>query len=103
MQVRSHGRWYLLLALAGALLVERLPWEFVVFLVAMVLAERFTRILRRRRREWHTPRDRVVAPEAPLARRAKRRLPITLTRLLGVECSSCRGHGCETCAYTGLD
>lgn len=103
MQVLSHVRWHLLLVLAGALLVEWLHWEFVAFLVAMVLAERFAVILWRRPQRMHSQSSQIVAPKAPLTRQTQRRLPIMLKRLLGVECPSCRGYGCETCAYTGLD
>lgn len=103
MRVLSHARWLLLLTLAGALLVEWLHWEFVVFLVAMILAERLATLRSNRSCAVNTQGDRVVAPEASLTRLAQHRLPITLTRLLGGDCPSCRGYGCEACAYTGLN
>mgnify|MGYP000162149148 CR=1 FL=1 len=34
--------------------------------------------------------------------RPRRRLSISLARVLGAECSLCRGVGCEACAQTGL-
>jgi hypothetical protein len=78
----------------------------VAFLVAMILAERCIIGL------WHRPHrtqtsslqgDHAEASRDPLTRQAQRRLPLALKRALGVECPSCHGYGCETCAYTGLD
>ncbi len=106
MRTLSHVRWHLLLALAGALLVEWLHWEFVAFLVAMILAERCALVLWRRSRAAQTSSlqsDRPVASRDHPTRQAQRRLSLALKRVLGVECPSCRGYGCETCAYTGLD
>ncbi len=33
---------------------------------------------------------------------ARHRLPVSLVRLLGVDCPQCRGIGCAVCAHTGL-
>ena len=39
---------------------------------------------------------------AALPPRPRRRLPIALARVLGADCSLCRGIGCESCAHTGF-
>lgn len=33
---------------------------------------------------------------------ARHRLPVSLVRLLGVDCPQCQGIGCPGCAHTGL-
>jgi hypothetical protein len=33
---------------------------------------------------------------------ARHRLPVSLVRVLGVDCPQCRGIGCPACAHTGL-
>jgi hypothetical protein len=33
---------------------------------------------------------------------ARHRLPVSLVRLLGVDCPQCHGIGCPACAHTGL-
>jgi hypothetical protein len=99
-------RWPLLLALAGALLAPWLSWDFMIFLIGMVVAERLAshlwlRACRARMRPQE--RETAMAPESPRAARMQRGASIALIRVLDAACPSCQGHGCETCAYTGLD
>ncbi|MER3436981.1 MAG: hypothetical protein C4346_04890 [Chloroflexota bacterium] len=101
-------RWPLLLALAGALLAPGLSRDFMIFLICMVAAERLARYLGRRAcwartsTQW---REAATAPETPRTAgpaRVQRGAPIALIQVLDAACSSCQGHGCEACAYTGL-
>lgn len=102
-------RWPLLLALAGALLAPWLSQDFMIFLICMVAAERLASYLWRRAcRVRMSTRWREAAKAPATARtagitRVQRGAPIALIRVLDAACSSCQGHGCEACAYTGLD
>ncbi len=102
-------RWPLLLAIAGALLAPWLSRDFMIFLTCMVVAERLaSHLWLRACRERMRPhgRETSMAQESLSAAdtaRVQRGASIALIRVLDAACSSCQGHGCEACAYTGLD
>jgi hypothetical protein len=109
MRTLARLRWPLLLALAGALLAPWLSRDFMIFLIGMVVAEHLasyfwrrscrTRMGTQRRKAAVTPESTSTAGTA----RVQRGSSIALIRVLDAACSSCQGHGCEACAYTGLD
>ncbi len=49
-----------------------------------------------------TARETAACPTLVPPVRVRLRPPIALIRLLDADCVSCRGYGCESCAYTGL-
>jgi len=98
----SHLRWHLVLAIGGALVIEWLHWQIATGLIAMLAIDRvlttIVQNVRRDRQEAGTGGDSTPAP----SRAAMSRLPVALKRALDADCPSCRGFGCESCAYSGL-
>ena len=98
----SHLRWHLVLAIGGALLIEWLHWHVATCLVAILAVDRvLTKVVQLVRHDGRraSPESRITTGPAE---RTRSRLPVALTRMLGADCPSCRGFGCESCAYSGL-
>ena len=108
----DHIRWHLALALAGALLIERLHGPLLTGLLALIIVDRGAtttwRLVRQRRdRAQSKPTGGTLArstgrPWLQTPGAAKPRLPRALTQALDADCPACRGFGCRSCAYTGL-
>ena len=100
-------RLHLTLAVAGALLLEWLHRQLAAAVVALIAVDLVVATFGHpRRRDGHRPPPvqsaAVGTPSPPQNRRVLPR-PIALKRALGADCPSCRGFGCGSCAYTGLN
>jgi hypothetical protein len=101
----DHLRWHLVLALSGALLIERLHWQIATGVIALIAVDRvvtwIVRLVSPARGSSST--NIVAVSERPLEPlRPSRRLSVSLKRALQADCPSCRGLGCSTCLQTGL-
>lgn len=108
MQMLDRARWYMILALGAGLLVFWVPWQAVAICAVMVLFDWGFRRSHATMQQQPVPESNVgfgdlgPASQPACGLRTPDRIPVSLVRILGADCSLCRGIGCQTCAHTGL-